>query len=254
MRTVYLLPLPMPNVLRQSLKFLQERLPAVLPSVCTLCGAVCDDNLCAACAAQFFGDRPTRCAQCANLLPHATGEYAVCGECLKLSPAFDATLVAVDYGAPVDQLVLALKFGGQLALAPLLARLMCAALPSSAVLPELLLPVPLARERLSGRGFNQSLEIARHLSRSLSIPFEPTLAIRVRETVAQSLLPVDERHKNVRRAFTLDGKNIERIRGRHVGLVDDVMTTGETLGELAMVLKRFGAARVTNLVFARASH
>ncbi len=254
MRTVYLLPLLMPNVLRQSWKFLRDRLPAVLPSACALCGTVCDDNLCPPCAAQFFSQRLTRCAQCANLLPHAAGEHGVCGACLKRSPAFDATLVAVDYGAPVDQLVLALKFGGQLALAPLLARLLHTALPSSAVLPELLVPVPLARERLSGRGFNQSLEIARHLARSMSIPVEPRLAIRVRETAAQSLLPVDERHKNVRRAFTLDGKQIDRIRGRHVGLVDDVMTTGETLGELAAVLKRFGAARVTNLVFARASH
>lgn len=195
-----------------------------------------------------------RCAQCANPLPHAMAESAVCGACLKQSPAFDATLVAIDYAAPVDQMVLALKFGGQLALARLLARLLYNALPADAAMPDLLLPVPLARERLAGRGFNQSLEIVRHLSQRLAIPFEAALAIRVRETAAQSLLPVSERHKNVRRAFTLDANGLGRIRGRHVGLVDDVMTTGETLGELAAVLKRFGAARVTNLVFARASH
>ncbi|MBS1170365.1 MAG: ComF family protein [Burkholderiaceae bacterium] len=248
MRTVYPLPLPMPNRLRTTLRSIAARL---LPSACALCGAAAADGLCGGCEAQFFRRRPTRCARCANLLPHQGGG-AVCGACLKAPPAFDATWVAADYVPPVDQLVLALKFGHSLALAPLLARQLHMMLPPSVDLPQMLLPVPLALGRLAERGFNQSLEIARHLSRLLAIPFEPRLAIRTRETATQSLLPLPARRDNVRRAFTLDGAVIGRIRGQHVGLVDDVMTTGETLNELAAVCKRFGAARVTNLVFARA--
>ena len=248
----------MPTALRHSLQFISRCLPAVLPSACALCGIACGDGLCDACQAQFFSRRPARCSQCADRLSHLPdGQTAICGHCLKAPPAFDATMVATDYAAPVDQLVLALKFGGNLALAPLLARLLHEALsvsPSRAARPELLVPVPLARVRLAERGFNQSLEIARHLSPLPGATLEPRLAIRVRETATQSLLPLTERRKNVRHAFTLHSTAPDRIRGKHVGLVDDVMTTGETLGELAAVLKRFGAVRVTNLVFARAVH
>ncbi|MBS1186925.1 MAG: amidophosphoribosyltransferase [Burkholderiaceae bacterium] len=238
----------MPTRLRKTWRSIESSL---LPAACALCGAAATDGVCDGCSTQFFGLRPARCTQCANRLPH-DGAGAICGACLKLPPAFDATWVAADYAPPVDQLVLALKFGHSLALAPLLARLLQATLPGEEKWPDLLLPVPLAPARLAGRGFNQSLEIARHLSRRLAVPLEPKLAIRLRETATQSLLPLPERRDNVRRAFTLDATAIERIRGRHVGLVDDVMTTGETLNELAAVCKRFGAARVTNLVFARA--
>jgi predicted amidophosphoribosyltransferase len=67
----------------------------------------------------------------------------------------------------------------------------------------------------------------------------------------QAQLPTAERHKNIRNAFVVAGGNIDAVRGQHIGLVDDVMTTGETLNEIAATLKRHGAARVTNLVFAR---
>jgi len=120
--------------------------------------------------------------------------------------------------------------------------------------PSLLTVVPLSAQRLVTRGFNQAHEIARPLARALGIPLEPQLAVRVRDTAAQSMLPPKERRKNIRKAFTVAPTAIDRIRGQHVGIVDDVMTTGETLGELAATLKRFGAARVTNFVFARSNH
>ena len=173
-----------------------------------------------------------------------------CGECLKQPPAFDATVVATDYAPPADRLVLALKFGNRLAVAPLFAQRLHAATKGIAV-PQLLTAVPLGPQRLVQRGFNQALEIARPLSRRMRVKLEPGLVARHRETLAQSSLHPDERQKNIRNAFVVPAPAMGRVYGRHIGVVDDVMTTGETLNELAATLKRFGAARVTNIVFAR---
>ena len=165
--------------------------------------------------------------------------------------------MASDYVAPVDQLVLQLKFGAKLALAPFFGGVLRDALiargsgSASAALPTFLAPVPLSALRLRQRGFNQALEIARPLSRSLGIPLIAQLAERIRDTRAQAELPLQERLSNVRAAFDLRHQSIDRVPGQHIGIVDDVMTTGTTLNELAKVLKSFGAARVTNLVFAR---
>ncbi len=176
-----------------------------------------------------------------------------CGDCLSRPPAFDATIVAADYAAPIDQLVLALKFGNRLALAPLFANMLRDALlrMPAVALPTQLTAVPLGTRRLRERGFNQALEIAKPLSRALGIRLDARLTMRLRDTQAQALLPPNERHKNIRRAFVVSNHAIDLVRGRHVGVVDDVITTGETLNEMAAALKRFGAARVTNFVFAR---
>jgi ComF family protein len=176
-----------------------------------------------------------------------------CGACLAEARSFDATLVAGDYAAPLDQLVLRLKFGGQLALATLFAQLLheAALRQPDFLLPDLLCPVPLGPSRLAERGFNQALEMARPLARMLGLPLHRTLVQRVRETQAQSGLAPGERGRNMARAFTLAPQARSLVCGRHIGIVDDVMSSGQTLDELAATLKRFGAARVSNLVFAR---
>jgi len=191
--------------------------------------------------------------QCAIPLPASTSGTAKCGDCLKHEPAFDATIVAADYAPPIDQLVLALKFGNRLQLAPLMARMLhdAAVCTRGLALPTRLAAVPLGKQRLAERGFNQALEIAKPLARALGVKLDARLIARQRDTRAQSLLHPDERHKNIRQAFLVPGNAITLLQGAHVGVVDDVMTTGETLNELAATLKRFGAARVTNFVFAR---
>ncbi|MES2831903.1 MAG: phosphoribosyltransferase family protein [Pseudomonadota bacterium] len=180
---------------------------------------------------------------------------AVCRACRASPPAFDATIAACDYAAPIDRLVLNLKFGAGLPLAQLFADQILESLLRKAApdlpLPDCLAIVPLGPARLQQRGFNQSLEIAKPLATALGVQLVPRMLARARETVAQSRLSLSARRRNLHGAFTLLPQTIASVRGVHVGVVDDVMTTGETLNEVAATLKFFGAARVTNLVFAR---
>ena len=179
--------------------------------------------------------------QCAA--PLLSGER--CGACLAHPPRYDGVAAAYLYDFPIDRLVQAYKYGGELRLAPLfaaaLARRACAEL-------DVLVPMPLSGERLRERGYNQALELARPLARSLGVALWRDACRRVVDTPAQALLPWSERARNVRRAFVCDAD----LTGLRVGVVDDVLTTGATLNELARNLKRAGAAQVHGCVVARA--
>ncbi|MBI1892464.1 MAG: ComF family protein [Burkholderiales bacterium] len=239
---------------RQRTSYWLERIMRLLPSACALCGTSQQDCICADCRHQFFNTAARhRCSQCAA--PLFDSQVMVCGNCLQQARSFDATIAAADYAPPTDQLVQALKFGGRLALAPLFAELLRDALlnvrAQNTPLPDLLIAVPLGPQRLAERGFNQALEIAKPLARKLGIPLAHKLAWRTRDTRAQSLLPLQDRQNNLHNAFSIEPQTIGLISGRHIGVVDDVLTTGTTLNELAATLKRFGAQHVTNLVFAR---
>ncbi len=248
--------------------FANGLLAALLPCNCVLCGASGPSLLCPGCHQQFFTAAIPRCPICANPLPPtalpppaassatspaATRPVVPCGRCQAERPAFDATVVAADYALPVDRLVLQLKFARQLALARLFAGLLTDAVlradAGQQPRPALLCPVPLGLQRLSERGFNQALEIARPLGKALGITVHAKLAVRVRDTLAQSSTPHGARHANIAHAFAIPDR--AQVEGRHIGLVDDVMSSGQTLQELAATLKRHGATRVTNYVFAR---
>ncbi len=239
-------------------RHLLTKLAHVLPSSCALCGCIHRTTICDACHLQFFSQQQSRCSQCANPLIKTTNPAPHCGQCLRQAPSFDTTIVATDYAPPIDQLVLALKFSGRLALAPLFANMLRDAILLnqqciSHPLPDLLIAVPLGPRRLTERGFNQALEIAKPLARTLGIPLIGDLARRSHDTEAQATLHPDARYKNMRNAFTLSHHAMHLIKDQHIGVIDDVMTTGATLNTLATVLKRFGAKRVTNIVFSRTS-
>jgi ComF family protein len=176
----------------------------------------------------------------------------VCGRCLADPPGFDASFAAADYAPPVDRMVLALKFSARLEHASLFADLIFkTAHRMNDDPPALLTAVPLGALRLRERGFSQALEIAKPLARKMKLPLLPRLIFRNRETAAQSGLRPADRRRNIRAAFSVHPDALALIAGRHVGVVDDVLTTGETLHELASTLKRFGARKVSNFVFAR---
>lgn len=222
----------------------------LLPAQCALCGIGCPQVLCSPCRAQYLGLLRPRCRQCANPLDDVA---LLCGRCVRHSPAYDATVTAFDYAAPVDQLLLQLKFGARLALAPLLAQLLHVTIKQQHAwqAPQLLCPVPLGPARLAERGFNQALEIARPLARLLDVPLQPRLALRVRDTRAQSGVAPQERQANLAHAFAIAPEYAPLLQGCHVGIVDDVMSSGHTVHALAAACKGAGAARVSILVVAR---
>jgi ComF family protein len=242
----------MQNLRHTLMRILQNSGLSALPSPCALCGTEGESAICHPCYQQFTRSTSARCLRCAIELEHGHGAQH-CGACLKSPPQFERTIVATTYAAPNDQLLIALKFLHQLALAPLLASaLRDAALREIDLpMPELICPVPLSLQRLSERGFNQSLEIAKPFAAQLGVKLMPRLLLRTRHTLAQSSLHPDQRHKNIRRAFAVDSSAMDVVKDRHIGVVDDVMTTGTTLDEIADTLKRFGAKRVTNFVVAR---
>jgi len=206
--------------------------------VCFVCRGAAHELLCAACHAELPRLPSERCPRCA--LPTPLG--AVCGRCLAEPPAYDATVAALAYDFPADALVHAFKFRGELALARFFARLLSSEIDRHAV--DRVIPVPLSRARLKTRGYNQAVEIARHLARG---KIDLATCVREGDAPPQMQLPWDERQRNVRGAFRCR----TALAGATVAVVDDVMTTGATLDELARTLKRAGASRVVNWVVAR---
>jgi ComF family protein len=181
-----------------------------------------------------------------------TGRSAYrCGDCMEQPPSFDASFALADYRAPLDTLAVGLKFRARLALAGefarRLARLAQDAAHDDTDWPDVIAPVPLAARRLTGRGYNQAWQIAKPLARALQVRSDATLLQRVIHTAPQSRLDLDARRHNVGHAFRV----AKAVRGLHVGVVDDVMTTGATLDALAHTLKAAGARRVTNFVALR---
>jgi ComF family protein len=205
---------------------------------CYLCRGAATGALCAACDADLPRLAGPRCPRCALDSPH--GE--VCGRCLSEAPHYDATVAALAYQFPADALVHALKFRGELALAGVLGQEVLRGI--SLVEVDHVVPVPLSAARLRQRGFNHAGEIARAIApRKLEL----TLCERSRDTPPQMDLPFAERRRNVRGAF----RCTRAISGASVAVVDDVMTTGATLNEVARTLKNAGAARVVNWIVAR---
>lgn len=170
----------------------------------------------------------------------------VCGDCLKHSPMFDATHALLEYRFPVDKLLRRYKYSGFLVVANLMATLMSRRLAQHA-LPDLLIPMPLHPSRLKERGFNQAVEIARGLSSTLGIPMTLSACSRIKPTSPQAGLSLEDRRKNLRGVFMCDMD----LSGKTVALLDDVMTTGASLDELARAVRKAGATRVECWVAAR---
>ncbi|HEY2257798.1 MAG TPA: ComF family protein [Variovorax sp.] len=217
-----------------------------LPSQCAVCRAWPAQPVCEACVARFAAPVP-RCRRCA--LPMANG-MALCDDCLRQPPPLDACLAACDYAWPWPEAIAAFKFRGDAGRAGPLATLLRSApwVEPALEQAELVLPMPLAAQRLRERGFNQAWELARRLEPRKA---DATLLLRTRETEAQSGLARKERLRNLRGAFALDPLRAPAVYGRHLVLVDDVMTSGASLFAAAQVLREAGAAHITALVLAR---
>lgn len=217
----------------------------ILPSHCLLCRTTDPDGpgLCPGCRADLPWLSPG-CPRCA--LPLTTAPGLACGACQTRPPPFDTTLALFHYAPPVDELIQQLKFGQGLHLARLFAGLLAERL-ADAPRPDCILPVPLHPRRQRERGFNQALEIARPLARRLGCRVDAVCCVRARATPPQARLSAAQRRRNLRDAFVLT----RPLPGRHIALLDDVMTTGSTLAAIAGLLRRAGAERIDVWVCAR---
>lgn len=168
-------------------------------------------------------------------------EPVPCSACNTAPRAFDSAFAALRFESPARETIHALKYGARLDRARLLAELMGTLLALRAEpLPGLLIPMPLHRWRLVKRGFNQATEIARELGRRLHLEVDRGCARRLRATADQIGLDSVSRRRNVRGAFAIE----RDLSGTQVALIDDVMTTGASLEELARAARRAGAARI----------
>lgn len=190
------------------------------------------------------------CRICALPLPMAG---LVCGECQKRVPYFDRVHTPWRYAFPVDALITRFKHHGKWPLGRLLGVLLSHHLQNAFTeglpRPDLLLPVPLGKQRLRQRGFNQAGMLADWLQQHLQLPVNANLLRRERETDAQQELDAAARQRNLRKAFVVT--DLSQIKGRHLALVDDVLTTGATANSLARLLKKAGARRVDVYCLAR---
>jgi ComF family protein len=214
-----------------------------LPGRCVLCLARdAHHGMCTDCLADLPPLPSERCPVCA--LPSPAG--ATCGACSTNAPSYDAVRAALPYAFPIDALVGALKYGDRLALAPVLGHLLAECVKVDP-LPDAIVPMPLAPQRLRTRGFNQALELTGAFPRRWLDLVVSNALERRRDTAPQASLPLSDRNANVRDAFHAR----RRFDGLDVVVVDDVMTTGATLQEAAATLKRAGAARVRGWIVAR---
>jgi len=228
------------------LKVLDGALSLLFPPRCEGCDLLQEPLICGACRGRIVPIGEPCCRQCgAPFDPQARG-LDHCAACRDEPPAFDAARAAGVYDGVLRRVIHRFKYDGVQALAAPLAGMMA----ETIIRPfdiDLLIPVPLHPARFRMRGFNQSYLLADALGQQWRLPVAADLLARVQNTTPQMQLPFDERKKNIRGAFAVTGE----VTGRAIGLLDDVYTTGSTLGECSRMLKRAGAARVLVLSVAR---
>lgn len=211
----------------------------LLPTFCALCRVRTEGSaLCTVCLEELPWKKGG-CVCCGRDLVSA--EH--CGQCIQTPPPYHHTICIFHYQTPIDHFVLSLKFAEKLIYAKLLGDLMAVEIKQRYAeknKPEWIIPVPLHPTRLKERGYNQAVEIARSVSRALQIPIQKHCCTRVLPTLPQASTTADERRKNMKQAFAVD----PTFSAKHVAIVDDVLTTGSTVTELAMVLKKAGVGRI----------
>lgn len=227
---------------RQLLQGLSRR----LPSQCAVCHAWPSQPVCEPCVIAFAQPVP-RCQTCALVVPTGVRQ---CGACLLAPPPLDACLAALPYAYPWSTLVADFKFRQHPGWAASFSVLLRSApwVEPALEAADLLIPMPLSRERLRERGYNQSHVLARALD---TPKVASNLLLRIQNTPPQSALPREKRLKNVQQAFAVDPLLSHRLKGKRVVLLDDVMTSGASLHAGAHALRQAGAAHITGLVLAR---
>lgn len=230
----------------------QKILDFVFPPHCLLSGDIVDQQGMIApkyWAQIHFIERPF-CYCCGLPFPHETTDKTLCSGCIHDHPPYRYCRSAIVYNAESKALILRLKYGDRLEIAPLLSKWLYVAGADILEQADLLIPVPLHFFRRLNRKYNQSAVLARHLSAITSLPVQDGLLKRSRHTPSQAGNK-KTRRKNVAHAFEMNPKYIDYIKGKNIVLIDDVYTTGSTVGECAKTLLHHGAKSVDVLTVAR---
>lgn len=233
---------------------LQRCLNLFLPPACLLCGeklppGFLATDFCPTCRAGFPQPVPARCPICAVAYRTLVPSAHHCEACLRQPPPFVRVHAVGPYAGTLREAVQRFKYRGQLPLEYPLGTLLAESLQAGdEQRPDLIVPVPLHKSRLRDRGYNQALQLARQVGRQLRVPVAPDLLRRVRSTASQQGLDAVTRKSNLRGAFAVTAP----LTGRHLLLVDDVLTTGATARECASILRKAGAASVEVAILGRA--
>ncbi len=215
----------------------------IYPRVCLQCEAQGEQgiDLCLRC----YENLPWikfACKKCA--LPLKSEHAKICGYCSNRNNYFDHAIAPLQFEGFVREAIYAFKFNQKLNQGKLLAQLLIRHIETTQIeTPDVIIPVPLHKKRLRKRGYNQALEIARIISKHLNCNLSYQSIYRNRDTSIQMELPAKERRKNVKDAFSLKEKT-NHLTNKHVCIVDDVMTTGNTVNEVAKCLQKADVGRI----------
>ncbi len=219
------------KIVDNSIKYIQFLLQDRLCRLCDTINQHQDSAICTTCINElpYINQACSRCA-----LPMSNTNSPVCGHCLSLPPSYDVLLSPFEYRFPIDTFITELKFNQKLYNRQILGKLFSEFITARKTpLPECIIPVPLHPKRLQQRGYNQSLEIARIVSKNLDIPIERHWCERVKNTEPQSGLNAENRQHNIKNAFNIK----KQQQYTHVAIFDDVVTTGHTIEALSKLLR-----------------
>jgi len=237
-----------PHRMRRSLA---DLLNLLLPPACPLCGGESGRaGICPGCLGGIHPVVSPCCPRCVLPYPTEDGTDHLCESCLRRSPPFEWVWAAGVYEGTLRQAVHHFKYRGAVDLDRPLGQLLLATLKTtgSPFHPDLLIPVPLHRSRLSERTYNQSLLLAKVIGKEWRLPVASRQLLRIRATSPQQGLDAKVRRINMKGAFALRNP----LDGENVLLIDDVLTTGATAAECSRILLDGGAARVGVAVLGRA--
>ena len=235
-------------------KLMSEAVRWMSPALCAGCNAdVGQTGLCERCWPRLTLITDNSCRQCGCRFEYRT-PLDLCGECLREPPDVDATIAAAVYGGVMREMIIALKHGDRLDIAPVLANIMAPRIIPLLEDADFILPLPLHHKRFFKRRFNQSAELTRHVMAIGDLPktrFTTSILIRHKPTPPQGHKSRNQRMIAMRGAFHVPEDQRDHIKDKHIVIIDDVMTTGASIGSAARCLKRYGAKKVSAAVAAR---
>jgi ComF family protein len=232
----------------------RRALDFVLPPTCLRCRALVSDpqSLCATCWNELKFLAEPLCACCGLPFPHALGEGVKCGACIARPPVFNRARAVLAYDDISRDLILPLKHADRLEAVGIFGRWMGNAASNLIAECDTIMPVPLHWRRLAMRRYNQAAVLAHAIAKKHGLRVDTATLQRPNASISQGEMPsAHARLKNVARAFTVFDAQKDRVAGRRILLVDDVLTTGATLNSCAKALKRAGAATVSAVTLAR---